>query len=103
MGWSHVSLLYTKPMTPDEALEYINAEIHSTYSLNAEFAGGQDSGAFRVVSAEGVRAVLKLNPNPQWINQVQRARAATAHLAGLGYPAPKYLVVGSTDRGTFSL
>jgi aminoglycoside phosphotransferase len=90
-------------MTPEEALEYINAELHSTYSLNAEFAGGQDQGAFRVAAADGSRAVLKLNANPQWINQVQRAKAATEHLATLNYPVPKYLVIGSNDRGTYSL
>jgi aminoglycoside phosphotransferase len=90
-------------MTPEEALEYVNAELHSAYALNAEYSGGQDEGAFRVASPDGARAVLKLNRNPQWINQVQRAKAATAHLAGLGYPAPQYLVVGANDRGTYSM
>jgi len=90
-------------MTPEEALELINASEHTSYSLNAQYSGGEDHGAYRVVSIDGTRAVLKVNSNPQWIRQVERAKATTAHLAGLGYPVPKYLVTGSTDRGTYSL
>jgi Ser/Thr protein kinase RdoA (MazF antagonist) len=90
-------------MSPEEALEQVNATAHTTYTLNAEYAGGEDQGAFRVVNAEGIRAVLKINRNPQWINQVQRAKAATTHLATLGYPVPVYSIIGSTDRGTYSL
>jgi thiamine kinase-like enzyme len=90
-------------MTPQEALELINAEQHTAYTLNAEYSGGQDHGAYQVIDTDSKRAVLKLNRNPQWVNQVNRAKAATAHLQALGYPAPLYLLVGSTDRGTYSL
>src|SRR5215207_3829018 len=99
----HPEKTYTKPMSPEEALEYINAEIHTAYALNAEYAGGSDSGAYRVANTDGSRAVLKINANPQWVSQVQRAKAATKHLATLSYPVPSYLVVGSTDHGTYSL
>lgn len=90
-------------MTPEEALELINASEHTSYSLNAQYSGSEDHGAYRVVDQAGAKAVLKVNSNPQWIRQIERAKAATAHLAGLGYPVPKYLVAGSTDRGTYSL
>src|SRR6185312_11556656 len=90
-------------MTPEEALELINASEHTSYSLNAQYSGSEDHGAYRVVDPSGSRAVLKVNSNPQWIRQIERAKAATSHLAGLGYPVPKYLISGSTDRGTYSL
>jgi aminoglycoside phosphotransferase len=90
-------------MSPQEALEQVNATAHTTYALNAEYSGGEDQGAYRVASADGTRAVLKINRNPQWINQVQRAKAATTHLATLGYPVPVYALIGSSDRGTYSL
>lgn len=90
-------------MSPQEALELINASQHTTYTLNAQYSGGEDQGAFQLVDAAGARAVLKLNRNPMWVNQVQRAKAAAAHLKTLGYPVPVYLLVGSNDRGTYSL
>jgi aminoglycoside phosphotransferase len=90
-------------MAPEEALEIISREAHLEFALNNEYAGGQDSGAFRVASPTGNKAVLKLNRNPVWVNQIQRAKAATTHLAALGYPVARYLFVGSTDRGTYSL
>jgi thiamine kinase-like enzyme len=90
-------------MTPQEALDLINAEAHTTYTLNSQYSGGEDSGAFSIVAPDGTRAVLKINRNPMWINQVQRAKAATLKLKTLGYPAPTYAFLGSTDRGTYSV
>jgi hypothetical protein len=90
-------------MTPQEALELINASEHTAYTLNAQYSGGEDQGAFQVVNTDGARAVLKINRNPAWVSQVNRAKAATAHLKPLGYPVPTYTLVGSTDRGTYSL
>ena len=90
-------------MTPEEALELINTTLHSAYSLNAQYSGSDDQGAWRVVNADGTRAVLKLSRNPMWINQVQRAKAATDHLTKLGFPVPTYTAIGTTDRGTYWL
>ncbi|MDB5178614.1 MAG: hypothetical protein JWN01_557 [Patescibacteria group bacterium] len=90
-------------MTPEEALELINASEHTTYTLNARYSGGEDQGAFQVIGGDGAPAVLKTSRNPQWISQIQRAQAAGKHLATLNYPAPTYTVVGSTDRGTYWL
>ena len=90
-------------MTPEEALELINTTLHSAYSLNAQYSGSEDQGAWRVINTDGTRAVLKLSRNPMWVNQVQRAKAATDHLAKLGYPVPTYTAIGTTDRGTYWL
>jgi aminoglycoside phosphotransferase len=90
-------------MSPEAALELINAELHTAYTLGEQYSGGADQGAYRVLSAGGAPAVLKTNRNPQWIRQVQRAQSATERLRQLGYPAPTYFVTGATDTGTYSL
>lgn len=90
-------------MSPQEALEAINATSPIIYTLNAQFSGGEDEGAFSIAGSDGSRAVLKLSRNPMWINQVQRAKAATTKLKALGCPVPTYSIIGSTDRGTYSV
>ena len=90
-------------MTPESALEYINAAKQTNYSVAGQFSGGQDQGAFRVSTPDGKTAVLKLSRNPQWRIQIERAKAATDHLRTLGYPAPTYLHIDSMDEGTFWL
>jgi aminoglycoside phosphotransferase len=86
-------------MTPESALEYINAAKHTSYTV----AGSQDQGAFRISSPDGQTAVLKLSRNPQWKSQIERAKAATDHLRTLGYPVPTYQYIDSMDEGTFWL
>ena len=90
-------------MTPQEALELLNASQHTVYTLGQQYSGGENQGAFQVVDASGQTAVLKLSRNPLWISQIKRAQAATVHLKTLGYPVPEYTVMGSTDRGTYWL
>jgi hypothetical protein len=90
-------------MSPEEALELINAQEKTTYALNAEYSGGEDEGAVRVADAQGKRAVLKISRNPVWINQIQRAKAATDHLRVVNYPAPNYIAMGANERGTYWL
>jgi len=90
-------------MSPDQALEYINAAKHTGYTVAGQFSGGQDQGAFRVTNTDGGTAVLKLSKNPQWKAQIDRAKAATDHLRPLGYPVPTYLYVDATAGGTFWL
>lgn len=90
-------------MTPESALEYINAAKHTNYSVAGQFSGSDDQGAFRVSSPDGQTAVLKLSRNPQWRSQIERAKAATDHLKTLGYPVPTYLHIDSMDEGTFWL
>jgi len=90
-------------VSPDIALEYINASKSTTYSVADQFHGGENQGAYRLVSGDGTGAVLKLSSNPMWRSQIERAKAATDHLRPLGYPVPKYLYIDSTDQGTFWL
>ncbi len=89
-------------MTPQEALDYINAAHPAkAYTLKAQFSGGENQGAFLIVATDGTRDVLKLSRNPLWLNQIKRAKAATDHLRPLGYPAPTYGLLDATDRGSF--
>ncbi|HUD10968.1 MAG TPA: aminoglycoside phosphotransferase family protein [Candidatus Saccharimonadia bacterium] len=90
-------------MSPESALELVNASENTTYTLNAQFSGGQDQGAFLLLNGDGKRAVLKLSRNPMWLSQVTRATAATSHLKALNYPVPTYIMSGSTDTGTYWL
>jgi aminoglycoside phosphotransferase len=90
-------------MSPEAALEVINSALHAAYTMHTQYSGGDDRGAYRVLSATGNPAVLKTNRNPQWIKQVNRAQSASQHLRQLGYPAPNYIYAGSSDMGTYSL
>jgi len=90
-------------MSPQSALEFINASKHTQWMISAQYSGGEQGGAYQVVVPAGTHAVLKINPNPMWINEVKRAEAATNHLKPLGYPVPTYSVIESTDSGTYSL
>jgi aminoglycoside phosphotransferase len=90
-------------MSPEIALEYINAAKSTTYTVSEEFAGGENQGAYRVVDAAGKSAVLKYSANPMWRAQVERAKAATDHLRPLGYPVPTYQYIDATNTGTFWL
>ncbi len=91
-------------MSPEIALEYINAAKSTTYTVSGQFSGGENQGAYRVINgADNKTAVLKYSTNPMWRAQVERAKAATDHLRPLGYPVPHYLYIDSTSAGTFWL
>lgn len=90
-------------MSPEIALEYINAAKSTAYAISDKFSGGEDQGAYRVVDAAGQSAVLKYSANPMWRTQIERAKAATDHLRPLGYPVPSYLYIDATSSGTFWL
>jgi aminoglycoside phosphotransferase len=96
-------IVYTNAMSPQAALEFINASKHTQWMLSAQYSGGDQGGAYQVVVPAGTHAVLKINPNPMWVREVKRAEAATNHLKALGYPVPTYSVIESTDSGTYSL
>lgn len=88
-------------MTPEVALEYINAAKNGEYALAGDFQGGSEQGAYRLTARDGSGAVLKLSANPMWRAQIERAKAATDHLRPLGYPVPKYLYIDAMNTGTF--
>ncbi len=90
-------------MEPESALELLNSSVGMAYTLQAQFSGGGDRGAFLVMSPSGTPAVLKTNRNPQWVEQVKKAQSATERLRQLGYPVPNYVYVGATDMGTYQL
>src|ERR1700683_1975327 len=92
-------------MSPETALEYINAAKSTTYAVTNQYSGGDDQGSWRRATPDSNSALLKIsrNPTPQRRAQIERAKAATDHLRPLGYPAPRYLHIDSLDNGTFWL
>ncbi|HEX3082574.1 MAG TPA: aminoglycoside phosphotransferase family protein [Candidatus Saccharimonadia bacterium] len=90
-------------MTPEAALDYINAAKSTHYTVAGQFSGGENQGAFRVSSADGKEAVLKISANPMWRSQIERAKAATDHLRPMGYPVPTYQYIDAISSGTFWL
>jgi aminoglycoside phosphotransferase len=90
-------------MSPESAIEQINASEHTSYVLGDQLAGDQERGTYLAVEGDGKRAILKVSRNPMWVNQVNRASAATTHLKALNYPVPAYTTIGSTDTGTYWL
>ena len=90
-------------MGPQEAIDLLNAEHHTGYRLGKAFTGGQEQGAYQVLDAAGLPAVLKISKNPRWADQVRRGQAATNHLRGVGSPVPQYLYIGAADNGSYWL
>ena len=90
-------------MSPEIALDYINAAKSTTYSISGQSSSGENQGAYHLVNGDGATAVLKFSANPMWRAQVERAKAATDHLRPLGYPVPEYLYIDATNSGTFWL
>jgi aminoglycoside phosphotransferase (APT) family kinase protein len=88
-------------MTPEVAIELINAAHHTTYVLGQQYSGGEDQGAYRIEDTAGQRAVLKVSRNPRWADQVRRGKAATDRLRTLGYPVPTYTFIESVDNGSY--
>ena len=90
-------------MSPEIALDSINAAKSTTYTLSDQLAGSATQKAYRVVDGDNKAAILKYSDNPMWRTQIERAKAATDHLRPLGYPVPAYLHIDGTSAGTFWL
>jgi hypothetical protein len=89
-------------MKPAELLQQIN-EIHPTaFALVEHFAQGEQ-GAFAIVDSGGRRYVLKWQPDPEHVSQLQYTKQVTDHLRAKGYPAPEYVWFGQALGGTYSI
>ena len=67
-------------------LEELNRRHGTSFRHAGRYAGGE-FGASRLLDAAGRRFILKQSPLPA-------AARVTAQLRALGYPAPRYVVVG---------
>lgn len=81
-------------------LGVINARHRTDFRLRSRFRGGENHGAYAIVSADGSRFVLKRQrAAPDASRRLTRADGITRRLQTLGYPAPLYLLVGTTPEG----
>ena len=69
------------------------------WRLVGPLAGGSQSGAWSLASAEGEPAVLKVATTSDWARQVLRAERAVTRVRSAGYPTPAWLACGTTSDG----
>ncbi len=84
-------------MDPSSLLSAINRRHGTAFALGARFRHGEQ-GAYAVVGQGGTRAVLKWSDGAAAMEAASRATATVRVLRGAGYPAPRYLLVG-TEAG----
>lgn len=83
-------------------LQQINQQQGATFTLGERFATGEQ-GAYALSDASGQRFVLKWDGNPHHLDRLQHASAATTQLHAIGYPAPRYVAIGSALAGVYSI
>ncbi len=81
-------------------VEHINTLTGRRFVVQARYRGGEQ-GALRLADERGVRAVLKFGGGG--VERIQAACAIVERLRAHGYPAPRYLAVGTFEGSTFSV
>lgn len=89
-------------MQPGQLLQHINAVHTTTFDLLHSYPDGEQ-GAFAIADTRGRRGVLKWQPGASNLQRAQQAREITHLLRTSGYPAPRYLLIGSTPEGIYSI
>lgn len=81
-------------------LQTINARHEMGFRLLGRVQGGENHGAYAIADPEGRQFILKRQAaTPASESRIARAANVTERLTSLGYPAPRYLVVGTTPGG----
>lgn len=83
-------------------LTLVNARHETTFELVGRYATGEQ-GAFAIADHGGRRAVLKWEPDAGQLDRVRDAAIMTARLRERGYPAPRYLAIGSVAGAGYSI
>lgn len=89
-------------MNPVELLQHLNVLHQTSLTFLRKYPDGEQ-GAFAVTDRLNRRWVLKWAPgahNEQWM---QGVKTVTGLLQSLGYPAPRYLLIGATSEGIYSV
>src|SRR5687767_13122092 len=77
-------------------LQFINEQHGTTFAPHGRYPTGEQ-GAFAISEADGdpaTRLVLKWGPGTAIPDTLRRAAAITARLRTIGYPAPRYRLLG---------
>jgi hypothetical protein len=88
--------------TTSDLLDSINRQHATVFALLDRYATGEQ-GAFALRDAADDRFVLKWAPDPTVITRFQRAQLVTERLRALDYPAPEYMLVGSTMDAAYAI
>lgn len=80
-------------------LDAVNARHGTDYTVAGHLYGGRQGGAWRIVAATGVEAVLKWSGNPGFAARRHRQPAMIDRLRDRGYPTPGWKQSGVTDGG----
>lgn len=82
-------------METQALIDAINTKHATTFTLHGRFATGENQGAYALRDDNGDRYVLKWNERPSWLGQLSRAQHIISHLALLGVPVPRYVLIDS--------
>jgi hypothetical protein len=77
-------------------LAHVNAVESSAWELAGKLTGGYQAGAWRLMGADGTKAVLKWWDQPWWAKRVLEAAPLIEDIRRQGYPTPAWLAVGVT-------
>ncbi|HEY1350133.1 MAG TPA: phosphotransferase [Ktedonobacteraceae bacterium] len=89
-------------MQPVQLLQYINAVHATTFELVYAYPDGEQ-GAFAISDTRGRQGVLKWQAGVCDLHRAQKVEVLTRRLRASGYPAPRYLCIGSTPEGIYSI
>lgn len=91
-------------MQPAQLVQYINTVHGTTFELVRQYPDGEQ-GAFALSDKEGRQGVLKWHPDASSTSRVQQSQTVTVTnlLRESGYPAPRYLLIGATSDGVYSI
>jgi Ser/Thr protein kinase RdoA (MazF antagonist) len=89
-------------MQPVQLLQHINAVHATTFELAYSYPDGEQ-GAFAISDAQGRQGVLKWQAGACDLQRAQEVEVITRQLRTSGYPAPRYLCIGSTAQGIYSI
>ena len=80
-------------------LDFINATDGSRFSLVRRLPGGYQEGAYEIRGRDGQRAVLKWHTRPDTPDRLAEVARIVDQARGAGWPTPRWLSTGETDRG----
>ncbi len=89
-------------MQPAQLLRHINAIHGMTFELVHQYPDGEQ-GAFALCDKQGRQSVLKWHSGASHIHKARQSQVVTNLLRKNGYPAPRYLLIGSTSEGVYSI
>jgi hypothetical protein len=85
--------------TTKDVIGQINDQTGTAWKALGPMSGGLQSGATRIIAADGLLAVVKWSPRPEWARRVVSAAPVVRYARDRGYPTPAWLAVGTTTEG----